>query len=30
LLGGSAKAADVLPKVDEELQKVLDEYWASA
>ncbi len=29
LLGGSATAAEVLPKVDEELQKVLDEYWAS-
>jgi multiple sugar transport system substrate-binding protein len=29
MLGGSATAAEVLPKVDEELQKVLDEYWAS-
>jgi multiple sugar transport system substrate-binding protein len=26
---GSAKAADVLPKVDEKLQKVLDDYWKS-
>jgi ABC-type glycerol-3-phosphate transport system substrate-binding protein len=30
MLGGSATAAEVLPKVDEELQKVIDEYWASA
>lgn len=30
MLGGSGTAAEVLPKVDEELQKVLDEYWASA
>jgi multiple sugar transport system substrate-binding protein len=29
LTGGSAKAADVLPKVDEGIQKLLDEYWAS-
>jgi hypothetical protein len=29
MLGGSATAAEVLPKVDEELQKVIDEYWAS-
>jgi ABC-type glycerol-3-phosphate transport system substrate-binding protein len=29
MLGGSATAAEVLPKVDDELQKVLDEYWAS-
>lgn len=29
MLGGSATAAEVLPNVDEELQKVLDEYWAS-
>jgi multiple sugar transport system substrate-binding protein len=29
LLGGSATAAEVLPKVDAELQKLLDEYWAS-
>ncbi len=29
MLGGSATAAEVLPKVDEELQKVLDDYWAS-
>ena len=29
LLGGSATAAEVLPKVDTELQKVLDDYWAS-
>jgi ABC-type glycerol-3-phosphate transport system substrate-binding protein len=27
LNAGSAKAADVLPKVDEKLQKLLDEYW---
>jgi multiple sugar transport system substrate-binding protein len=29
MMGGSATAAEVLPKVDEELQKVIDEYWAS-
>jgi multiple sugar transport system substrate-binding protein len=29
MLGGSATAAEVLPKVDAELQKSLDEYWAS-
>jgi multiple sugar transport system substrate-binding protein len=29
LLGGSATAAEVLPRVDEELQKLIDEYWAS-
>jgi multiple sugar transport system substrate-binding protein len=29
MLGGSATAAEVLPKVDSELQKVLDDYWAS-
>jgi multiple sugar transport system substrate-binding protein len=29
MLGGSATAAEVLPKVDEELQKVIDEYWAA-
>ncbi len=29
MLGGSATAAEVLPKVDAELQKLLDEYWAS-
>ena len=29
LIGGSATAAEVLPKVDEELQKLIDEYWAS-
>jgi multiple sugar transport system substrate-binding protein len=29
MLGGSATAAEVLPKVDEELQKVIDDYWAS-
>ncbi len=29
LMGGSATAAEVLPKVDEELQKILDDYWAS-
>ncbi len=27
LNNGSAKAADVLPKVDEKLQKLLDEHW---
>jgi len=27
LNAGSAKAADVLPKVDEKLQKLLDDYW---
>jgi len=26
---GTAKPADVLPKVDEKLQKMLDEYWKS-
>lgn len=30
LLGGSASAADVLSKVDEGVQKLLDDYWASA
>lgn len=30
MLGGSATAAEVLPKVDEELQKLIDDYWASA
>jgi ABC-type glycerol-3-phosphate transport system substrate-binding protein len=30
MLGASATAAEVLPKVDEELQKVIDEYWAAA
>jgi multiple sugar transport system substrate-binding protein len=29
LLGGSATAAEVLPKVDEGVQGLLDEYWAS-
>jgi hypothetical protein len=29
MLGGSGTAAEVLPKVDEELQKVIDDYWAS-
>jgi len=29
MLGASATAAEVLPKVDEELQKVIDEYWAA-
>jgi multiple sugar transport system substrate-binding protein len=29
LINGSAKAAEVLPKVDEALQAKLDEYWAS-
>ncbi len=29
MLGGSATAAEVLPKVDEELQKVIDDYWAA-
>jgi ABC-type glycerol-3-phosphate transport system substrate-binding protein len=29
LIGGSAKAADVLPQVDAGLQKLLDEYWAN-
>ena len=29
LLGGSATAAEVLPNVDTELQKLIDEYWAS-
>lgn len=30
LVNGSAKAADVLPKVDAALQVILDEYWANA
>jgi multiple sugar transport system substrate-binding protein len=30
MLGGSATAAEVLPTVDVELQKIIDEYWASA
>ncbi len=29
MINGSAKAAEVLPKVDEALQAKLDEYWAS-
>ena len=29
LIGGSATAAEVLPKVDEGLQALLDEYWKS-
>lgn len=29
LLANSAKAADVLPQVDEQLQALLDEYWAN-
>ncbi|HSO26576.1 MAG TPA: extracellular solute-binding protein [Anaerolineales bacterium] len=29
MLGGSASAAEVLPNVDAELQKMLDEYWAN-
>jgi multiple sugar transport system substrate-binding protein len=29
LTAGSATAAEVLPKVDQELQALLDEYWAS-
>lgn len=29
MLGGSATAAEVLPKVDAELQKMIDEYWAN-
>lgn len=29
LVGGSASAAEVLPKVDEGVQKLLDDYWAS-
>ena len=29
LLGGSATAAEVLPKVDEGVQKLLDDYWAT-
>ena len=29
MLGGSATAAEVLPKVDEELQKILDDFWAT-
>jgi multiple sugar transport system substrate-binding protein len=29
MLGASATAAEALPKVDEELQKVIDEYWAA-
>ncbi|MCG8353341.1 MAG: extracellular solute-binding protein [Chloroflexales bacterium] len=28
MLAGSASAAEVLPKVDEALQEMLDEYWA--
>ena len=28
MVGGSATAAEVLPKVDEELQKLLDDFWA--
>jgi multiple sugar transport system substrate-binding protein len=30
MIGGSATAAEVLPTVDEELQKLIDDYWASA
>jgi multiple sugar transport system substrate-binding protein len=30
MLNGSATAAEVLPQVDEGLQAMLDEYWASA
>jgi len=29
LMAGTASAADVLPLVDEGVQKLLDEYWAS-
>ncbi len=29
LIGGSATAEEVLPKVDEELQAMIDEYWES-
>ncbi|MFN8442340.1 MAG: extracellular solute-binding protein [Caldilineaceae bacterium] len=29
LLAGTASAAEVLPKVDEGVQKMLDDYWAS-
>jgi hypothetical protein len=29
LVAGSASAADVLPLVDEGVQKILDDYWAS-
>ncbi len=29
LVGGTASASDVLPAVDEGVQKILDEYWAS-
>jgi hypothetical protein len=29
LINGSAKAADVLPAVDQALQAKLDEYWAT-
>lgn len=29
MINGSAKAADVLPEVDKQLQAKLDEYWAS-
>jgi hypothetical protein len=29
LTAGSATAEEVLPKVDEELQALIDEYWAS-
>ena len=30
LINGSATAAEVMPKVDEQLQAKLDEYWANA
>jgi hypothetical protein len=30
LLGNSATAAEVLPSVDEGVQRLLDEYWESA
>jgi len=29
LMAGTARASEVLPKVDAELQKLLDEYWAT-
>ncbi len=29
MLGGSASAAEVMPKVDEGVQQILDDYWAS-
>jgi hypothetical protein len=29
LVAGTASAADVLPLVDEGVQKILDDYWAS-